>query len=104
MRARTISMRGLWVGLGLSLLGLATLAQPPKPIGEVIQLKGHTDRVLSVSFSSDGQKAVTCGQDKTVRLWSVSSGRELCRLEGHGALVRGAVLTRDGSMVLSGSY
>src|SRR6516225_6734368 len=99
----SIARLGGFILLGL-LVGLVCQAQPPKPVGEVRLLQGHTDRVLSVAFSADGQKAVSCGQDKTIRLWSVASGKELCRLEGHTALVRSVVMSADGSRVLSGSY
>src|SRR5262245_43420027 len=80
---------------------------PPRPdnrVGELRVLEGHTDRVLSVAFSSDGRRALSGSQDRTVRLWSVASGKELCRLEGHSSLVRSVCLSADGSLALTGSY
>src|SRR5438067_6436746 len=78
--------------------------KPDNRVGELRVLEGHTDRVLSVAFSSDGKRALSGSQDRTVRLWNVGSGKELCRLEGHTLLVRSVCLSADGSLALSGSY
>jgi WD40 repeat protein len=52
---------------------------PPEPVVRVwnlkdkdfILLKGHTDRVNTVSLRSDGRHAVTTSQDGSVRLWEI---------------------------------
>merc|ERR1712216_392259 len=37
---------------------------------ELLQaLRGHIGTVLDLSFSADGMQLVTCGMDKTLRLW-----------------------------------
>lgn len=46
-------------------------------------LKGHTDWVLAVSFSPNGQMIATGSKDKTVRLWSSNKGKPLGTLKGH---------------------
>src|SRR5947209_4304624 len=78
--------------------------KPDNRVGALRILEGHSDRVLSVAFSSDGKRAVSGSQDRTVRLWNVGNGKELCRLEGHTSLVRSVCLSADGSQALSGSY
>jgi WD40 repeat protein len=40
------------------------------------RLKGHTNVVFSVSFSPDGKRLVSGGQDGTVRVWEVASLQE----------------------------
>jgi WD40 repeat protein len=50
---------------------------------ELKELKGHTDWVNSVAFSSDGTRIVSGSIDESVRVWDVSTGVELKELKGH---------------------
>jgi hypothetical protein len=38
------------------------------------ELKGHTHSVMSVAFSQDGNRVVYGSDDKTVRIWNVTTG------------------------------
>jgi WD40 repeat protein len=63
------------------------------PAGRLVhELRGHTGRVISARFDASGERAVTAGQDGTVRLWSASRGTELRRFDGHRGLVADAWL------------
>ena len=43
--------------------------------GECLQtMEGHSSSVLSVSFSPDSSKIASGSDDKTVKLWDVTSG------------------------------
>ncbi|MBI5590276.1 MAG: TIR domain-containing protein, partial [Deltaproteobacteria bacterium] len=66
-------------------------------------LEGQSDSVYSVSWSPDGQRALSGSDDKTVRLWEVYTGRCLRVLEGHTGSVLSVSWSPDGQRALSGS-
>lgn len=43
----------------------------------VHSIKAHTGRIESVMVSPDGKRIVTAGEDNTVKLWDLASGKEL---------------------------
>ena len=56
----------------------------------LLDLKGHTGGVTSVSFSPDGTRIVTGSEDKTAKVWDARTGTPLLELKGH----TGAVIER----------
>jgi hypothetical protein len=65
---------------------------------------GHSEPILAVAISADGKHALSGGEDRTMRLWEVSSGRELQRFEGHQAAVAGVAFSLDGRRAVSASH
>jgi WD40 repeat protein len=51
---------------------------------EVRKLLGHKYRVFSVSFSLDSKTLASVAQDRTVKLWNVSSGEEVLSIDMSG--------------------
>jgi WD40 repeat protein len=78
-----------------------SLQQALSKIKERNQLDGHTDRVLSVDFSSDGTIA-TGSTDKTVILWD-STGKPRGKPLQHEASVRSVSFSPDGKTIVTGS-
>jgi WD40 repeat protein len=64
---------------------------------------GHTGNIRSVAFSPDGRYAVSAGDDQTIRLWEVITGKEVRVFAGHAEEVRSVAFSPDGRYLLSGS-
>ena len=72
--------------------------------GKLVKLlHGHTDSVLSLDFSSDGQRLVSGGIDDTAIVWDVASGTAVHHLVGHGGDVNTVRFSRDGARVYTAS-
>jgi len=58
--------------------------------------------VRAVAFSPDGTKVLTGSEDRTARIWDVSTGLEVHKLT-HEDLVHAVAFSPDGTKVLTGS-
>jgi hypothetical protein len=63
---------------------------------EVRQLRGHGQNVYHVVFRSDGKLLASTGQDGTVRLWDVATGKQLFVHSGKEAALS-VTFSRDGN-------
>ncbi len=64
---------------------------------------GHTGAVTSVAFSPDGEYALTASDDKTLRLWDISTGREIRVFKGIKDYITSVAISQDGKYALTGS-
>lgn len=64
---------------------------------------GHTDSVSSVAFSPDGAFLASGSWDGTIKLWDMSTGREIFTFIGHKGPVNSIAFSPDGKILASGS-
>ena len=69
----------------------------------VYTLIGHSQQVVCVVFSPDGQILASGSADKTIKLWDVKTGQELRTLKGHSNGIASVAMTSDGQILASGS-
>jgi WD40 repeat protein/DNA-binding SARP family transcriptional activator len=67
-----------------------------------LTLAGHTDQVVSVGFSPDGQRVVTASKDGTARVWDAFTGAERMTLRGHAGPVTAVAFSPDGTRIVTG--
>jgi len=80
-------------------------APAPAPIERV--LRGHTGPVHGLCFTPDGRRLVSAsgwpGQDKSVRIWDLTTDKELYRIRAPGQF-GSLVLSADGRYALAGAF
>jgi WD40 repeat protein/serine/threonine protein kinase/Tfp pilus assembly protein PilF len=79
-------------------VGLVELAT-----GRVLRVfDGHTDAVSDFAWGPDPRRMLSCGGDKTVRLWDLTNGRCRRTFTGHAAPVMAVAASADGARAVSG--
>jgi WD40 repeat protein/serine/threonine protein kinase len=68
---------------------------------ELCVLKGHTDRIVSLSFDAKGERLLTASWDKTARIWDVKSGKTLHVLADSDGSLELAEFSPDGRRALT---
>lgn len=71
--------------------------------GELVRefVDAHSDTVLGVRFSPDGNLIASCGADKFVKVFDVASGKFVKSFEGHTHHVLGVAWRADGKVLAS---
>ncbi len=68
---------------------------------ETVIQKGHELAVLTVAVSPDSNYLATGSRDKTVKLWELSTGREVRSFLGHSASINQVDFSSDGNYLIS---
>jgi len=79
---------------------------------KLMTLSGHEGPIWSASYSPDGTRIVSGGEDKTVRVWNAITGTEVMTLRGHGdypdhpelSPVTSVAFSPDGQLIASSSW
>ena len=71
---------------------------------EIYIQMGHSFVITSVAFSPDGRYIASGSADKTIKLWEVSTSREIRTLLGHTSGVSSVAFSPDGRYIISGSW
>ncbi|MEL6352649.1 MAG: hypothetical protein AAFR58_12865, partial [Cyanobacteria bacterium J06627_28] len=65
--------------------------------------EGHSDSVLSVAFSPQGDRIVSGSDDHTLRLWDLEGNAVGSPFEGHSSWVSSVAFSPQGDRIVSGS-
>jgi WD40 repeat protein len=68
-----------------------------------IKIQLGTGMVVSVAFSPDSKYALSGSFDNTLKLWEISSGKEIRTFSGHSNRINSVAFSPDGRYTLSGS-
>jgi WD40 repeat protein len=75
-----------FAGLLMMLTGLGlAAAEGPHAFGQEVKelatLRGHTNEVLSLAITADGKTLISGGNDKTIKLWDLTTRKERATLK-----------------------
>jgi WD40 repeat protein len=69
----------------------------------VTELAGHDRPIWSMSFSADGRRLASGGEDRVVKVWDTASGEQLAELRGHSDRVFDVTFSPDGTRLATGA-
>ncbi|MBC7864552.1 MAG: hypothetical protein IAF38_16375 [Bacteroidia bacterium] len=77
-------------------------------LSDKFELKGHTDWINGIKFSSSGKFLYTCagsmfGKDRSVKIWNPVSGACVKTMEGHTEDVDALDVSPNGKLIVTGS-
>ncbi len=70
---------------------------------EILKLLGHCGWCKSVDIAEDGTRAISGSDDDTIRVWDLTTGKEIGKLDGHEHDINCVVFSPAGNTALSGS-
>jgi hypothetical protein len=74
--------------------------QQPQP-KLISTIQGHRDTILAIAFSPDGKTIASASYDKLVKVWDVTTGKQLKTLKEHTDAVYAVAFMPDGKRLVS---
>ncbi|KAL3688036.1 hypothetical protein R1sor_014345 [Riccia sorocarpa] len=71
------------------------------PSKEAGVLRGHEGAVLAVRFNTDGNYCLSCGKDRSLRLWNPYKALPIKSYSGHAREVRDVAVSKDNAKLSS---
>jgi WD40 repeat protein len=69
--------------IGIWSLALDGASSNPERLVQKTKLEGHARAVLDVCFTNDGDRLVSCGSDRSIKIWDLESGEVQRSLSNH---------------------
>lgn len=100
---------------GTRRLPLPPVARPPPPPARVVvctptekqevlqEFVGHEGRITRAVWGPLNRTVLSCGEDGSVRLWDVETGKQLAESRDHKKQVNDLTLSADGTHFVTGS-
>ncbi|MGD8776355.1 MAG: caspase family protein, partial [Syntrophobacterales bacterium] len=93
--------------LAMMLIGCASIRSDYSGLeragGIAVIQTGHSSAVTAVAVSADSRLVLSGSEDGTLKLWEVTTGREVRTLAGHSSAVTAVCFSPDDRFALSGS-
>lgn len=63
---------------------------------------GHTGSIKTVAVSPNGRLMASAGEDRSIMLWDIASGKRIKKLTGHTGFIYSLSFSADSGVLVSG--
>lgn len=98
----TINAPGEWLAFGASKFG-QLLVWDWQSESYILKQQGHLDFINALTFSPDGQRIVTAGDDGKLKVWDLQSGFCIVTLTEHSSGVTACEFAKKGNVLFTSS-
>lgn len=98
----TINSPGEWLAFGASKFG-QLLVWDWQSESYILKQQGHLDFINALTFSPDGQRIVTAGDDGKLKVWDLQSGFCIVTLTEHSSGVTACEFAKKGNVLFTSS-